>query len=499
MANKRSEMRDLADFEVKDSFSSDETHNFLPREMNVSRDGEEGFDFLAEADMDITDAMRDKTDLHSGEDGEAHDVSSEVTDNLVWSYLKDVGRIPLISPEEEYEMAKKQEEAERRAKNTLFELPQAVHALLAIARLLKEDAVSVLDVINNIDDINCTEEDQKTHKKKTISSINRIRKLHEQKEAIQNILPATGKRSREELIKNLKEIEEMTRKTLSDLKLNKKTMDAIIEKTAHQVKTMTDAEARVTRKALRELSKIEGGLKIVRNRFIQANLRLVINIAKKHMNRGLPFLDLIQEGNMGLMKAAEKYDCQKGYKFSTYSTWWIRQAITRSLADHARTIRVPVHIIETRNKIGKVTVALLQELQEKPSHEAIALKAGVPVKKVRQIMADSVGTVSMETPVGDDDTTLGDFIVDQTGSTPFTKLMDTSLREEIDRALSTLTPREEKIVRMRLGIGETTDFTLEEVGDTFGLTRERIRQIEAKALRKLKHPSRRKRLEAFHE
>jgi len=199
------------------------------------------------------------------------------------------------------------------------------------------------------------------------------------------------------------------------------------------------------------------------------------------------------------MKAAEKYDYQKGYKFSTYSTWWIRQAITRSIADCARTIRLPVHILETKNKISKATVSLFQELGKEPSLEEISVKAGLPLEKVRKIMKASGKAVSIETPIGDDESTLGDFIADPKASSPFAEFVDISLKEEIDKVLATLTPREEKIIRMRLGIGETTDFTLEEVGDAFGLTRERIRQIEAKALRKLQHPLRRKRLESFQE
>jgi RNA polymerase primary sigma factor len=265
------------------------------------------------------------------------------------------------------------------------------------------------------------------------------------------------------------------------------------------MKFMNDGEASIVRRKLMDLSEIENGLKIVRNRLVQANLRLVINIAKKYLNRGLSFLDLIQEGNMGLMKAAEKYDYQKGYKFSTYSTWWIRQSITRAIADCARTIRVPVHILETKNKISKATVALFQELGKKPNLEEISLKAGLPLEKVRKIMKVSGGAVSIETPIGDDESKLGDFIADLKAPSPFMEFVGISLKEEIDKVLSTLTPREEKVIRMRLGIGEKTDFTLEEVGDVFGLTRERIRQIEAKALRKLQHPLRRKRLESFQE
>jgi len=253
------------------------------------------------------------------------------------------------------------------------------------------------------------------------------------------------------------------------------------------------------RQKLMELSEIDDGLKLVKNRLVQANLRLVINIAKKYTNNGLSFLDLIQEGNMGLMKAAEKFDYQKGYKFSTYSTWWIRQAITRAIADFGRTIRVPVHVLEFKNKIKKATVALFQELGEEPRLEQVSLKAGLPLERVRKVQRISGAAVSIETPIGDDESTLGDFIADQKASSPLVELLGVSLKEEIGKVLSTLTPREEKVIRMRFGIGEKTDFTLEEVGDVFGLTRERIRQIEVNALRRLRHPLRRERLESFEE
>jgi RNA polymerase primary sigma factor len=287
--------------------------------------------------------------------------------------------------------------------------------------------------------------------------------------------------------------------TSGNLNLRKKVLEEITRRIIKRVKFMDDAEAKTTKANLVEMERIERDLKMVRNRLIKANLRLVITVAKKYLNRGLSFLDLIQEGNMGLMKAAEKYDYQKGFKFSTYSTWWVRQAITRAIADYARTIRVPVHILETMNKITKVTTPLYQELGRKPTLEEISHKAGLPLEKVRKIMKVSNGAVSIETPIGDDDSKLGDFIADPKSPSPFEELVGTSCKEEIDKVLSTLTPREEKIIRMRLGIGEKTEYTLEEVGDVFGLTRERIRQIEAKALRKLKHPSRRKRLESFVE
>jgi RNA polymerase primary sigma factor len=496
-------VKDPADVGMENSFpGSDESNDFLPREIFSPEDVADVVDFLSESNIDMVKAINERVEPRNEETldwGEVEKVPSETADNSVWSYLKDMGHVPLLTSDEEYQIVKKIEEADKKAKNILFELPEAVNELFEIGQQLKKETVTIADVINGIDELNCTQKDEEEHKQKTISSINTIKRLHEKKELIKKLLPRTDKPGKKELISDLRKIEEKREKILINLKLNKKKLVEIIRKIAEQMKLLSKNKARIVSRKLTELSEIENGLKIDRNRLVQANLRLVITIAKKYQNRGLPFLDLIQEGNIGLMKAAEKYDCQKGYKFSTYSTWWIRQSVTRSIADCGRTIRVPVHVNEVKNKISKAAVALFQELGRKPNHEEIALKAGLLLEKVRKTMNVSDATVSIETPIGDDDAKLGDFIADPKASSPFTEFVDISLKEEIDKVLLTLTPREEKIIRMRLGIGEETDFTLEEVGDTFGLTRERIRQIEAKALRKLQHPSRRKRLKSFQE
>jgi len=525
----------------------EEVNDMLPSEISSSDELDDIFSMFGSMGIEVVDSeqkFREKAETEEGAELDLTPGALDKTNDPVRMYLREMGTVPLLTREGEVEIAKRIESGKKAVMRTVSRTPMASQEVNRLGERLFAGEISVREVVV-FNEEEVTEDKVESKIRETLKLIHKVNEAHKAYSVNRAKFQEVGKRDRKyvkakwklarlriamsEAIQRIEFAEGVKRRLVEKIresveriggaegniaKYESKLRAKVSEEYKKQVRGWIheqrqvlkgiqqefDAEPEELKRNLDTIIIGESKAEQAKKELVEANLRLVVSIAKKYTNRGLQFLDLIQEGNIGLMKAVDKFEYKRGYKFSTYATWWIRQAITRAIADQARTIRIPVHMIETINKLIRTSRALVQELGREPTSDEIAKRMDIPVSKVRKVLKIAQEPISLETPIGEEeDSHLGDFIEDRNVVSPSEAIININLKEQTEALLKTLTPREEKVIKMRFGLGDGSEHTLEEVGQNFAVTRERIRQIEAKALRKLRHPSRSRKLKAFLE